>query len=147
MDRAREKPGRIVYAEGTDERVIAAAAEVKKEGIAEPVLIAPRDTVEETAKQAGVSIDGITIIDPKQDERFERFVDEYAEMRSVKTGIAKRLVAKPLVFSGMMVRNGEADGMIAGALHATSLVIQAASLTICPVIYWLLAAGGRVWSF
>lgn len=107
IEKAKKSPARIVYPEGGDERIVSAAAEAKRMGIAEPIVIQKPDP-----------------------EAVERYAEVYAEMRGMRTAVARKLVAKPLAFGGMMVKMGDADGMIAGVASATSSVIQAASLTI-----------------
>ena len=126
-EKAREHPVRIVYPEGDDQRILQAALQVKKEGIAEPVLIGDPSHIEKSAQKTASEV---KIIDPKKSSYIEEFTEEYVRARGLKEKIARRMVAKPLVFGGMMVRTGLAQGMVAGAAHATGSVIQAASLTI-----------------
>jgi len=62
--------------------------------------------------------------------RLKELAALYAQHRGIREGVALRLVARPLVYAGMMVRCGYADGMVAGIAHATATVIQCAGLTI-----------------
>lgn len=128
--RAVSAPVRVVYPEGEDERIIEAAVYVKKKGIAEPVLIGNADHIQNTAGKKGLDLNGIQTCSTEDTELLERFTDQYADRSSIKPAIAKKLVKKPLAFGGMMVREGEADGMVGGVASATSLVIQSATLTI-----------------
>lgn len=129
-EKARLHSARIVYPEGDDERIAEAACRVKEEKIAEPVLIGNPLRVKESMQERGVDTRSLEIIDPGESELLEEFIGQYSRARNVKQNIARRIVARPLFFGGMMVRNGHAGGMIAGADHATGSVIQAASLTI-----------------
>lgn len=83
------------------------------------------------ASSHNTSLAGIEIIDlQEQEEKLAYFADMYATSRDMKLAIAKKMVKKPLAFGGMMVKSGEADGMVAGVATATAFVIQIASLTI-----------------
>ena len=129
--KAQAKPLRIVFPEGFDERIITAAAHVKKMGIAEPVLIGEREAIESQAVKMEVSLSGIEILNiPDQPDLLEKYAEIYAENRDVKIGIARKMVKKPLAFGGIMVKCGDARGMVAGVATATAMVIQIASLTI-----------------
>ena len=72
----------------------------------------------------------MAVINPCEDDRLETFVQIYAADREMKPSIARKLMHRSLVFSGMLVREGYADGMVGGASSATALVVQATSLTI-----------------
>ncbi|KAA3659165.1 MAG: phosphotransacetylase, partial [Calditrichaeota bacterium] len=131
IDKARVKPARIVFPEGTDERIVAAAVKVRELGFSEPVLLGDRDEIAGIAAVQNVSLDGIDVMHlPDQEEKLASFADMYAASRDMKLAIAKKMVKKPLAFGGMMVKSGEADGMVAGVATATAFVIQIASLTI-----------------
>ncbi|MFH1707616.1 MAG: phosphate acyltransferase [Planctomycetota bacterium] len=129
-DRARGKVMRIVFPEGLDERLVATAAKARDLGIARPILCGKPDEVKAVAAKAGVDLTGIPIHDPENDPLLDAFAAAYAVARDVKPVIAKKLVRKPLLFGGMLVREGHADGMVAGAANTTAAVIQAAGLTI-----------------
>jgi phosphate acetyltransferase len=130
FEAARANPRRIVYSEGTDERVLQAARRVKDEGLAVPILVGTPEAMAEAATAGGVSLDGIEISGPHDEARLEAFAADYTAAGGVKEGIAERLVKKPLAFGGMMVRSGLADGMVAGVTTATGAVIQAAAVTV-----------------
>ena len=125
-DKARQRPQRIVFPEARDERILETAQRIAAEGIATPILVGDPD---ELANQLS-EVKGIEFGNNREDAVLDRFADIYAEARDMRVGIARKLVRKPLSFGGMMVRTGAADGMVAGVASATSLVIQAATLTI-----------------
>ena len=128
---AKVSPQKIVYPEGTDERILIAAARVKKMGIAEPIIVGNLKDVGKLAAGCGVELGDIQIVSPlDNEERFAKYSEDYATARGVKIALAKRMVKKPLAFAGMMVKTGDADGMVAGIATATASVIQFASLTI-----------------
>ncbi|NCO35183.1 MAG: phosphate acetyltransferase [Armatimonadetes bacterium CG2_30_59_28] len=130
VEQAKQRPLRIVYPESHDERVLRAASQVGLEGIAQPVIVGKLEKTEAAAALAGVDLGGIEWADNSDDMTLERYADAYASARDVKIGIGRKLVRKPLSFAGMMVKLGDASGMVAGVDTATGHVIQAASLTI-----------------
>jgi len=130
MEQARRNPARIVYPEGGDERILKTAVMAKEAGIAEPIVLGNKDDVDTLAKEHGICMDGVRVLTILDDDTLARYAAAYTEARGVREGIARKLVRKPLAFGGMMVKSGDADGMVAGVASATSSVIQAASLTI-----------------
>jgi phosphate acetyltransferase len=120
IDKAKENPCRVVLPEGADERIQDAARRLKDDGIAEPVLLA-----------SGGAVEGLEAIDPEESDDLDRFAEAYAEdSDKFDAKVARRLVRKPLYFGGMMVRQGDAGAMIAGAANPTRRVIEAGLLTV-----------------
>ena len=101
IEKAKKNPLKIVYPEGSDERIIVAACKIKKMGIAEPIIVGEYDNIKRIASQSCVSIEGVRIISPK--EKIDKFSEEYAATRNVKVALAKRMVKKPVSYGGMMV--------------------------------------------
>ena len=131
IERAQKNPKRIVFPESKDERIIIAASKIMESGIAHPIVIGNAEEVHEIAASNKASVDGIKIISPHDDEAvLDRYAELYVKSRNIKIAVAKKLVTKPLSYGGMMVKAGDADGMVAGVATATAAVIQAASLTI-----------------
>lgn len=129
FDIARRGDRKIVLPEGDDARIVEAALRLKREKIARPILLGTADAVAKAA--AGVSLDGIEIVDPRSDARLRAYGKALAAARdSMTPEIATRLVAKPLYFGGMMVRSGDAAAMVAGAANPTRRVIEAGLMTI-----------------
>jgi len=123
-EKATHLKARIVYPEPSDERIVQAAAEVARRGIAEPVLVG-------TAQQMPASLPaGVLGEVINGSDRVERFAEGYAASSGLPVAAALRLVSRPLVYAGMMVRYGYADGMVSGIAHATSIVLRAAGLAI-----------------
>lgn len=130
IEKAKQKPLRIVFPEGDDSRIVIAASTVKQMGIASPIVLGESDSVKKIAADNKVSLEGIDIINPASDPLTEKYTTEYAKMRDMKPGIARKMVQKVMPFGGMMVKMGDADGMVGGVATATATVIQAASLTV-----------------
>lgn len=122
--RAAGRNATIVYPEPEDRRIVEAAGHVAEQSIAEPLLVGhERDLPRDPA--VGLRAESV-----EGSERLRHLADEYARRRDVGERVARRLVGKPLIYSAMMVALGHADGMVAGASHATSSVLQAAALAI-----------------
>jgi len=118
MRQARSDPRTIVYPEGEHERIIRAAALVVGEGIARPVLVGRPERIRETAAALGVSLEGVRVVDRLADEeRLERYAQTlYArrQRKGMTLADARGEVRRAITFGLMMVREGEADGLVAG---------------------------------
>ena len=131
FDIARRHNRKIVLPEGDDERIISAAARLKAEKIAQPVLFGNADALHKIADDQKVSLDGIEIVDPRSDARLQDYGKTLASAReSMTPAMATRLVSKPLYFGGMMVRQGDANAMVAGCANPTRRVIEAGLMTV-----------------
>ena len=129
--KARARAGRVVFPEGHDERIVAAARRLKDERIADPVLLGSPADIAAATQRAGVSADGLTTIDPQASERAGAYAELYSSGRPGAGGkVAERLVRKALFYGGMMVKAGDADAMIAGAANPTGRVIEAGLMTV-----------------
>jgi len=128
LARARKNPRRVALPEADDPRTVDAAVRLAAEGIAHPILVGGEAAIR--AALAGRNAAGIAIADPADEARLARYAEEYAARRAVKIGIARRLVAKPLMFGAAMVNAGDADAMVAGCVNTTGAVISAAGLGV-----------------
>ena len=127
----KQRMRKVVLPEGGDPRVLMAAARLVHEDLATPVLLGETDAIAREAAAAGARRDGVLIVDPRSDARLEAYGAACAEGRgSMTVAMGQRLVAKPLYFGGMMVREGDADAMIAGVANPTRRVIEAGLMTI-----------------
>jgi len=132
-DKAKENPRRIVLPEGEDERILRAAEITSREGIANVVLLGSEDIVRKKASDLNVDLGKTMILDPERSPDLDRYAAIYCELRkdkNVNEGMARRILRKSLYFGAMMVKVGEADGMVAGAVNLTASVTRAASLII-----------------
>jgi phosphate acetyltransferase len=123
----------VVLPDATDERAMKAAVILKQQGIANPVLVGSTEAILAGARTAGVSLDGVTIVNPEKSEHFEKFSDIFCELRKHKgmtPGEARKTMQHPLYFGAMMVREGLANGSVAGSVSTTGDVIRSAILTI-----------------
>jgi len=148
FDTARRRHFKIVLPEGDDIRVLAAARGLIDREIAQPIVLGAPDAIAAAAVSAGIKLDGIETIDPRNDARLQSYGAACAASRENMTpSLGVRLVAKPLYFAGMMVRQGDAQAMVAGAANPTRRVIEAGLMTIglapgiaLPSSYFLIVA-------
>ncbi len=148
FDTARSRHFKIVFPEGDDIRVLAAARGLIDREIAHPIVLGSPDAIAEAARAAGIALSGIALIDPRSDARVQSYGAACAAARETMTpAMGTRLVSKPLYFAGMMVRQGDAHAMVAGAANPTRRVIEAGLMTIglapgitLPSSYFLIVA-------
>jgi phosphate acetyltransferase len=129
-EKARNHNKRIVLPEGTEERTIKAANEVIAEGIAQIILIGNPDEIKKIAAQYGLNhIEKASIIDPVNHEKKSEYVDLMLQIRKSKgltKEAAEKLIEDPLYLATLMIKNGDADGEVAGANNATGDVLRPA---------------------
>jgi phosphate acetyltransferase len=133
VDKARQIRARIVLPEGEDARVVQAAVRARDNGIAVPFLVGDVERARNAAKEAGVDLGDIEIIDPSASELLARFGEIYSELNPAKeysAEAAREEMLSSLRFAAMMVREGHADGTVGGVAHPTSDVIRAAKRII-----------------
>lgn len=121
---------RIVLAEGTEERTLKAADIILNEGLAQLILLGNEVEIKKMAAEFGLkNIDKATIIDPVNNDKKEYYAQMLCEIRK-KKGMqmdeAMRLVEDPLYLATLLIKNGDADGEVAGARNATGDVLRPA---------------------
>lgn len=129
-EKAKSQLRTIVLPETEDERVLKAAEKVLEEKTANVVLIGNADTIKADASSCNANIDGATIVDPKTFEHLDRYVEELVELRKKKGMTVEEareiMTTEPRFFGCMMVRLGDADGLVAGSSAPTADVLKAA---------------------
>ena len=127
--KAKSEIRTIVLPEAEDTRVIEAANIIEKEGFAKIVLIGNTDKVKSKAKENGIDLTNISVVDPETYEKFEEYANCFYELRKAK-GIteedARKIVRDPVYFGMMMVKMEDADGLVSGAAHSTSDTLRPA---------------------
>ena len=120
----------IVLPESEDERVLKATQQVLEEKTAKVVLIGNAETIKADAIKCGANIDGAVIVDPKKFDNIDKYIDELVELRKTKNlsreEATKIMTTEPRFFGCMMVRLGDADGLVAGSNSPTADVLKAA---------------------
>jgi len=127
MERAKADKRTIVLAEGFDKRVVQAAGMAQAAGIADVILLANEAEAKELAE--GVDLTGVKIIDIEKSDKVEEYAAALYELRKNKGMTMEQAIATvkhPLYYGVMMIKLKEADGMVAGAAHATSDVLRPA---------------------
>ena len=110
IEKIRGRGLRVVFPEGGDERIVAAAKRLRDEGIAEPIVL-------------GRDLDA--------SERLDAYAALYVQGRpDANPKLSRRIAAKPLFHAGLMVKAGDAEAMLAGVAHPTARVIEAGMMTV-----------------
>lgn len=121
---------KIVFPEGTEPRIIGAAARLNADRILKPILIGDAADIQSIASAKGFNLAGITIIDPKAYPQadFDTMVAAFVERRKGKatTEQAQTILQDPNYFGTMMVYLDLADGMVSGAVHSTGDTVRPA---------------------
>ena len=124
--RAKAADKTIVLPEGMEPRVWAAAEKILKEQMAELIILGTPEMVEENSK--GLEVSGIRIIDPNTSPDLERYINAFVELRKSKGMTyqeARRLLTTDFMyFACMMVKCGDADGVVSGACHSSANTLR-----------------------
>ena len=130
IDRAKANKQRIVLPEGTEERTLKAADRLAADGVANIILIGNPTEIKKLAEQFSLSnIDKTTIVDPVKNEKKQVYTNLLYELRKGKGMTpeqAEKLAEDPLYLACLMIKNGDADGEIAGAQNTTGDVLRPA---------------------
>ena len=127
IEQATKNKKTIVLAEGKDQRVVDAALEIQKRSIAKVIVLINQENHSE--KMTKLQSEGIKVIVVEQSDQLETYSSKLFELRQAK-GMTKdeanKLVLNTVYFGVMMVKMSDADGMVAGAITATSDVLRPA---------------------
>ena len=127
--KARRNLRAIVLPEGDEPRTVQAAAKVRVEGLAEPILLGDPDRIQAVASKTGTDLTGIEIVNPADSARFDAYADALYELRKSK-GLSRedagKLAADPMYYGILMVKLGDADGLVSGAVHTTGDMLRPA---------------------
>ena len=128
--RAKKIKKKILLPEGEELRVLTAVDYILKHDICVPTLIGDKERIAKIAKDNGLDLKRVEIIDAKKPRDFDKYVDLYCEIRkhkNVKQKDAKKVIKENIVFySALSVRAGDYDGVVAGASTTTRDVAKAA---------------------
>lgn len=129
-EKAKANLKTIVLPEGYEERTLKAADVILGEGFAKIILIGNPADIQAKTQQFGLSnISKATVVDPQSHDKIDLYADMMVEIRKSK-GLTKeqalKLIKDPLYLSVMMIKNGDADGEVAGADNATGDVLRPA---------------------
>ncbi len=129
IDMAKKTHKKIVLPESEDLRVLNAASILTKEKICSVVLVGNREHILELSSKNNIDIKEIEIVQPDKSNLYESYVDKFYKLRKHK-GItledAKKYMLDNVYFATMMVKQGDADGLVSGAIHSTSDTLRPA---------------------
>lgn len=128
--KARTLNKRIVLPEGLEDRTIKAADEIIQDGLAKVILLGDPDKIKAKAQEFGLkNIDGAKLINPLKHEKKDQYIDLMVELRKskgLKREEAAKLIEDPLYLGTLIIKSGDADGEVAGAMNATGDVLRPA---------------------
>ncbi|MDR3581545.1 MAG: phosphate acetyltransferase [Oryzomonas sp.] len=136
-EKARKNRQTVVLPESYDERMLFAAEKIVKEELARIVILGDPSKIRAEAAAKGVNLTGVELLNPADSPKLEQYVADFVELRKAKGMTpeeARALLTAPdnLYYAGMMVRNGDAGGQVAGATGTTGNVLKAAFQTVGP---------------
>ena len=120
IEKAKSCKKTIVLPESTDLRMLEASQKIVSKGIANIILLGDEKAIKE--KAGSIDLSGVTIIDPLKFDKADSYADELVELRKhrgMTKEKAEETIKDPLYFGCMMVKLGDADGMVAGAVSST----------------------------
>ena len=125
-ERAKANVKTIVLPETEDKRTLAATEKILKEGLANLIIIGTPEDIGEHSK--GLDVSGATIINPQTYEKTQEYIDLFVELRKAKGMTpekAKETILGDYAYYGcLMIKNGDADGMVSGACHSTANTLR-----------------------
>jgi len=117
IEKAKSNPRRIVFPEGNQIKILKAAQILVEDKIADPILLGNKNEILKVIEEHHIDSTSFTIIDPVQYEKIDEYAEKYYQLRQ-RRGIsqlsAQRIIQQGNYFGSMMVRMGDADGMISG---------------------------------
>lgn len=127
-ERAKQDVKTIVLPETNDRRTLIAAAKILQEGIANIVMVGKEEKVMDGAKWLELDLNKVKVIDPENTDKLDQYVELLYQIRKEKGMTPEKareiLLNDYLTFGIMMVKARDADGMVAGACHATADVLR-----------------------
>ena len=124
----KQNPRKIVYTEGSDARILEAAARLKKDGFLTPVLVGNVEEVKAAAAKGGFDIEGLEILDPMTYEGMDEMVELMVALRKGKMSAedCRKNLQKGNYFGTMLVKMGKADCLLGGATYSTADTVRPA---------------------
>ncbi len=129
VETCRRRPGTVAFPDCLDERVITAACRLKRERLAEPILVQSPFAVRGKIREARARGTGFVVVDPESPPLVERNAKQFSEIRrvagkTVHPEEAEEIARQPLTAAALMVRRGEAEVGVAGNLSTTASVLR-----------------------
>ncbi len=127
-NKAKKRKRKIVLPEGSEERMIRAAEIIKKEEIADLILLGDENEIRAKAKKLNIDLGNTPIIKPEESPDFDSYAETYYELRKEKGMTpeqAQEAMKNTLFFGAMLVKKHVADGSVAGSVNTTGNVLRA----------------------
>ena len=127
--RAKQDIKTIILPEAEDKRVLEAASKVIAQGFAKVVLLGNKAQIENDSKENNIDLTGVEIIDIPSSSKKQEYAQKVFELRQAKGMTleeASKLIEEPIYYGMMMLKLGEADGLVSGAAHSTSNTLRPA---------------------
>ena len=125
--RLQNHPKRVVFAEGADVRILAAARQFATRKLGAPILLGSKAEITALANENNIKLDGIAIIDPKTSDDLPALIQVYESLRRFKNlgvGDTQEIVSTPTYFATLMLATSRADALVAGATSASSSALR-----------------------
>lgn len=124
---AKKDRKKIVLPEGNEERNLLASEKIIKNSLADLVLVGNEEEIRVKAKELNVNLEGVEIVEPNKSPKLKDYVQSFYELRKNKGMTIEKaeiIVRDPLYFGTMMVKHGDVDGMVSGAVHTTGDLLR-----------------------
>lgn len=129
-EKAKQDKQTIVLPESKDKRTLIAAAQILKEGTADLIMIGKEEKIMDGAGWLEVDLTGVKVVDPDTDPNFDHYAETLFELRKHKGMTLEKaqetLKNDYITYGVMMVKEKDADGLVAGACHATADTLRPA---------------------
>lgn len=129
IQKLKESPKRIVFTEGTDERILEAASRLLASNFLTPILVGNEEAVQAAAEEYGYNIRGAQIVDPENYDRMDEMINMFCELRkgkNVQPEEARKTLQAGNYFGTMLVKMGVADALLGGATYSTADTVRPA---------------------
>jgi phosphate acetyltransferase len=126
-DLARKDLRTIVLPEGEEDRNLTAAGRINENSLAKLVLIGNEEKIRTRARELNSNIEGVQVVDPETSEKtleYSKVLYEIRKNKGMTEEKALQVVKDPLYFATVMVKVGDADGMVSGAIHTTGDLLR-----------------------
>ena len=129
IQKLKASPKKIVFTEGTDERILEAASRLLASNFLTPILVGKEDEVQTAAEEYGYNIRGAQIIDPENFDRMDEMIAMFCELRkskNIQPDEARKILSAGNYFGTMLVKMGVADALLGGATYSTADTVRPA---------------------
>jgi phosphate acetyltransferase len=127
FQKLRKHPKRVVFPEGNEPRILAAAADFVDRQLGVAVLLGKVAEIEAAAAKAKISLNKINIIDPEEGEDLPLFIkriESLSRYKGIADADARKIVTNPNYFGALMLQNGQVDGLVGGATSNSGSILR-----------------------